>query len=222
MLLFHEVVTLLRTLDPQLSATLQYIQLSKFFAAVARLASLILLNAPRRTVGVPMLPEPVRHSLAHILHMSLKDVDSLWDVFGHTALHQPSCDLFPQPAELDKALSTLAAAHPVGAEILVSPHRHCTTTGCKDLGKPLQSTHKPFRAHLFTVQRGVLPVRVVTLYCKACKTTYRPNYSVTQADSPLSVRRYNTGVADAIEAGEHYYVDSTFMSLVRAQMAFAQ
>ncbi len=56
----------------------------------------------------------------------------------------------------------------------------------------------------------------------ACKTTYRPNYSVTEADSPLSVRRYNTGVAEVIEAAEHYYFDSHFMSLVRAQMAFAQ
>ncbi|KAI0689281.1 hypothetical protein C8T65DRAFT_588799, partial [Cerioporus squamosus] len=76
-------------------------------------------------------------------------------------------------------------------------------------------------AHLFTVQRGVLPVRIVTLYCKACKTTYRPNYTVTQADSPLSVRRYHDGVLDVVEAAEHYYIDSALMSLVRAQMAFA-
>ncbi|RPD56578.1 hypothetical protein L226DRAFT_433281, partial [Lentinus tigrinus ALCF2SS1-7] len=109
----------------------------------------------------------------------------------------------------------------IGAEVLISPHRTCINVDCPDHGKPLQNPHKPFLCHLFTVDRGVLPIRVLTLYCKACRTTYRPNYSVSDADSPLSVRRYHKGLPDVIDASEHYYFDTRFMSLVRAQMAFA-
>lgn len=191
MLLFSEVIALLGRLDEELYAKLEYVHLGNFFAAVTRLAPLILLNAPRRTVGLPALTTAVRHSLAHILGLSLHDIDALWDVFGHTALELPSNDLFPQPHQLDKTLSTLSAVQPVGsrcdrfttsslltqlagAEILISPHKHCTTAGCTDHGKPLQSTHQPFASHLFTVSRGVLQVRVVTLYCKGASQSAPP------------------------------------------------
>ncbi|RDX47787.1 hypothetical protein OH76DRAFT_1353662 [Lentinus brumalis] len=79
-----------------------------------------------------------------------------------------------------------------------------------------------FRAHLFTLRRGVLPVRVFTLYCKACKTTYRSNYCVTQAEAKTSIRQYYREIPSAIEASEYCYVDRSLLPLIRAQMAFAQ
>lgn len=49
---------------------------------------------------------------------------------------------------------------------MVSPVTKCITVGCKDRGKRLGGHKKDYGAHLYTLRRGILPVRVVTLYCK--------------------------------------------------------
>ncbi len=50
----------------------------------------------------------------------------------------------------------------------MAPTRVCTMPGCVEEGMPLKVNGNAtgFRAHLFTLRRGVLPVRVFTLYCK--------------------------------------------------------
>ena len=54
----------------------------------------------------------------------------------------------------------------LGAEILVCSIRTCDNPACPDQGKPLGGDHKTYAGHLFTRRRGVLPIRVVTLYCR--------------------------------------------------------
>ncbi|KAI0694818.1 hypothetical protein C8Q76DRAFT_634236 [Earliella scabrosa] len=85
-----------------------------------------------------------------------------------------------------------------------------------------------YPGHLFTRRRGVVPIRIVTLYCRGklwgpgCKTTYRPNYSVTHAERPDATREYLPGVPEHLEATEHAYVDKELVNMFRMQMAFAQ
>ena len=55
-----------------------------------------------------------------------------------------------------------------------------------------------------------------------CNTTYRPNYSVCNADSQSSVREYYTGVPKYLEVTQHSYVDVELINLFRHQMAFSQ
>ena len=55
-----------------------------------------------------------------------------------------------------------------------------------------------------------------------CNTTYRPNYSVTNADGESSMREYYQGVPKYLEVTQHSYVDIELINLFRHQMAFSQ
>ena len=93
---------------------------------------------------------------------------------------------------------------------------------------------------MYTHSRGILPIQIVTLYCRGklaiidrshltlnysrpgCNTTYRPNYYVSNAESTSAVRQYYAGVPEYIEVTQHSYVDVELSRLFRHQMAFAQ
>ncbi len=129
-----------------------------------------------------------------------------------------------------------------GAEIIVCAQRTCTNPECAELGKPINGKPKDYEGTLYTRRRGVLPVRITTLYCKskpsllavldirtlifryttACKTTYRPNYLVHNASSEHARREYYGGIPDVIEVTEHAYVERALIELFRLQMAFSQ
>ncbi|RDX54688.1 hypothetical protein OH76DRAFT_1340898, partial [Lentinus brumalis] len=106
-----------------------------------------------------------------------------------------------------------------GAEIIAPPVRSCITADCSERGKPLGGKKNDYLATLYTRQRGTLAVAVYSLYCKVCKTTYRPDYLVRNASSPDSVREYYPGVPEYIEASEYSFVDAKLISLFRNQMA---
>ena len=55
-----------------------------------------------------------------------------------------------------------------------------------------------------------------------CKTTYRPNYYVSNADADGAVRQYYDGVPKYLEVTLHSYVEEKLVRLFRHQMAFAQ
>ncbi|RPD52418.1 hypothetical protein L226DRAFT_468036 [Lentinus tigrinus ALCF2SS1-7] len=97
----------------------------------------------------------------------------------------------------------------------------CETHGCSRQGRSIAGKRHEYAAQLFTRRRGVLPIRVVTLYCKECHTTYRPNYIVRNASSPDATRVYYQGIPDALEVSEHTYIERDLVVLFRAQMAFA-
>ncbi|TFK78734.1 hypothetical protein K466DRAFT_506824 [Polyporus arcularius HHB13444] len=110
----------------------------------------------------------------------------------------------------------------IGAEVMVAPFKACFNPDCPDRGKPLGGDRKDYQGHLYTRRRGVLPIRIMTLYCRGCKTTYRPNYYVANASRPDAQRKYYGGIPEALEVTEHYYVESELVRLFRAQIAFAQ
>lgn len=124
---------------------------------------------------------------------------------------------------------------------MVTPHSTCTTPNCSEAGKPL-GQHKVYSGSLFTWRRGVLPVIVVTLYCRGafvkiytmpsthtelqhtigCKTTYRPNYHVQNAGAADAKRQYPLELPSYMECAEHCYVERDLVEVFRAQMAFSQ
>ena len=123
---------------------------------------------------------------------------------------------------------------------MVSEVPSCLIPGCPQSGKPLGGIHHEYPGHLFTCRNGVLPIRIVTRYCRGrhgtmttfpllispssagCHTTYRPNYHVRDAGKADAHRVYALGLPDYIEVSEHTYVETALVNLFRAQMCFAQ
>ncbi|EMD32350.1 hypothetical protein CERSUDRAFT_58618 [Gelatoporia subvermispora B] len=109
----------------------------------------------------------------------------------------------------------------IGAEILITPYRTCIRPGCPKQGHS-NTDRKSYAGYLYTLRRGVLPVRILTLYCRGCNTTYRPNYHVHRAEQPIASRNYNAAlVPQYLEVTEHTYVERELVVLFRNQMAFS-
>ena len=53
-----------------------------------------------------------------------------------------------------------------GAEVLTAPVRCCIQETCPERGLPLGGNRKEFPGTLFSNARGVLPIRIMTLYCR--------------------------------------------------------
>ncbi len=124
---------------------------------------------------------------------------------------------------------------------MTCPHSTCTNADCPRYEK-LLTDRKEYRGHLYTRTRGVLPVQITTVYCRGivyyltssmiimltslgvpgCRTTYRPNYAVRDAQAVEAKRVYYEGVPEIFEAAEHAFVDRDLITLFRAQMAFGQ
>ncbi|KAI0744417.1 hypothetical protein C8Q76DRAFT_604520 [Earliella scabrosa] len=114
----------------------------------------------------------------------------------------------------------------LGVEIILTAADKCQTPNCSYHQKPITGRRRDYAAFLYTRRRGVLPVRVTTLYCRGesssrCHTTYRPNYRVRDASSDHAVRVYDEGIPPVLEVAEHAYVEKELVELFRAQMCFA-
>ncbi|TFK85189.1 hypothetical protein K466DRAFT_495238 [Polyporus arcularius HHB13444] len=110
----------------------------------------------------------------------------------------------------------------LGAEVIAPAVRACLTPECPQQGKPLGGHKKQYLATLYTRQRGTLPVQVISLYCKGCHTTYRPDYFVQNASAPDAVRQYYPSMPKYLEASEYSFVESSLIELFRNQMAVSQ
>ncbi|KAI0712453.1 hypothetical protein C8Q76DRAFT_797300 [Earliella scabrosa] len=239
MLPFCEIVAQLARL-PTLYARIELAQITQFFASVERLEPLITLVAPRRTVGLPPLPVNVCEALSRILQLSLVDVADLWSVLGDLALAAIGHDQNDPQGAVDRALNPLCSVLSIGAsgfaavglaipivdglpgvEVVMPPVRTCIANGCPDQGKALGAQRNVFLGQLYTMRRGVVPVQIVTLSCRVCSTTYRPNYFIVSPSKQDATRTYYGGMPDAIEATESSFVDQDFARWTRAMMAFS-
>ncbi|TFK79830.1 hypothetical protein K466DRAFT_605837 [Polyporus arcularius HHB13444] len=217
----HDITHRLSTYAVELFLHLSYVQLSLFFEASLRLLPAITLKRPRTTTETPPLPEHVCDLLSVQVQVPTAAIKTLWKALGDLVLQAAPRDLVSGDT-VDCVLSAAGAIHGLGAETLVSPTRVCLTPTCPDHGRALGGDQKSYQAHLYTRRRGVLPVSVLTLYCRGCKTTYRPNYSVTHASNPAAKREYHSGMPAALEVTEHSYVEAELAVLFRTQIAFAQ
>ncbi|KAI0740894.1 hypothetical protein C8Q76DRAFT_607919 [Earliella scabrosa] len=108
-----------------------------------------------------------------------------------------------------------------GVEVVMPPVRTCIANGCPDQGKALGAQRNVFLGQLYTMRRGVVPVQIVTLSCRVCSTTYRPNYFIVSPSKQDATRTYYGGMPDAIKATESSFVDQDFARWTRAMMAFS-
>ncbi|KZT07866.1 uncharacterized protein LAESUDRAFT_736147 [Laetiporus sulphureus 93-53] len=124
-------------------------------------------------------------------------------------------------AELDCLLCEQSLQYKLGAEIIITDKWECVNRSCKKFGHKLHAEYKEYMAHLYTLRRGILPAQIITLYCRECKTTYRPNYSVCCAERDDSCRRYLSCMPRYLEVVEHCYIESELAQLFATQMAFS-
>lgn len=121
---------------------------------------------------------------------------------------------------------------------MVSPVVSCLVPGCPAGNTPLGGQNNPWKGVLFTRARGVLPIIIYKLYCRSqwylpssrillivstgCKTTYRPNYYITNASNDESERVYSLEVPQYLEITQHSYIERELVAVFRHQMAFTQ
>ncbi|KAG2746555.1 hypothetical protein P692DRAFT_201877121 [Suillus brevipes Sb2] len=74
-----------------------------------------------------------------------------------------------------------------------------------------------FRASLFTLRDGSLPVHSVSTYCRQCHARYYPNYWTNNTDS---TRIYYAGVPSVIQAARHFYIEAALLELFAATKVF--
>lgn len=100
------------------------------------------------------------------------------------------------------------------------------------------ANRKSYIGKLFTLRRGVLPIKIVSMYCYrecrqyniyifakcilGCTTTYHLNNRVTRSSHPDSRREYYGGVPEYIQAAKHIVFERDLCSLFEVQMAFSQ
>ena len=174
--------------DPGLYSRLTYLQLSLFLTTASRFASVPSLVSPRTTVGLPPLPQNVLDVISAHTELPPADVKHLWTVLGPSVMHAKG-PLVPSQRAIADTLASLSpsrglgtflpssATHSIlivsGVEVLAPPVQACVTPGCKEAGRPLGGHKRDYLAYAYTCQRGVLPIRVFTLYCE-CESSHCP------------------------------------------------
>ncbi|KAG2139346.1 hypothetical protein DEU56DRAFT_871163 [Suillus clintonianus] len=109
----------------------------------------------------------------------------------------------------------------IGYHDLYPPTRVCQSPECTnyrdgDEVATLTDVNK-FRASLFTLRDGSLPVHSVSTYCRQCHTRYYHNYRIHNADS---TRMYYAGVPSVIQAARHFYIEAALLELFAATKVF--
>ncbi|KAJ7185334.1 hypothetical protein C8R46DRAFT_981891 [Mycena filopes] len=74
-----------------------------------------------------------------------------------------------------------------------------------------------YKATLFTLQYGALPIYTTSLYCRSCKTRYYHNYQVHKG---TSIRTYYGGVPDVVQVAQHFFIESSLLELFANNMVF--
>ncbi|KAI0724251.1 hypothetical protein C8T65DRAFT_691377 [Cerioporus squamosus] len=195
MVLFSTIASRLTTI-PELSGALTQHQLLAFFEVSTRFTEFIPPANPGNTSRpqpLPSLPDNIALVLSLYTGLALEHVSALWGALGDIIMSARPGELIIVPGTTDEFLSAIGPSHNVGVEIMISAQKTCTTTGCSRHGKHL-----------------------------GCRTTYRPNYSVRNAQDDDAKRCYYAGMPNVLEISERSYVEKELVGLFQAQMCFAQ
>ncbi|KAJ7863559.1 hypothetical protein B0H13DRAFT_1563608, partial [Mycena leptocephala] len=93
------------------------------------------------------------------------------------------------------------------ARMLFPPSKTCTNPTCMNT-KLLRDKDGLQKVILFTLNDGACATYAGHLHCSHCKTNYYNNYFVSNG-----IRTYYSGIPDAIQVGEHQYVEREVLSL---------
>ncbi|KAJ7509683.1 hypothetical protein B0H11DRAFT_1702569, partial [Mycena galericulata] len=100
----------------------------------------------------------------------------------------------------------------------LEPPTNCMTETCHNAKL---TKRQEYRATLFTLHRGVLPITIASLYCQHCHTTYHHNYRVRHASAADAKRDYYGGIPDLIMVSMHHVVERQLAVLWEVQMVFS-
>ncbi|KAF7318786.1 hypothetical protein HMN09_00390900 [Mycena chlorophos] len=109
---------------------------------------------------------------------------------------------------VDDLLRESGPAYDLGAEMLSPPHTHCVEENCPKKGTKLGNPYAT-ECRIFTLHRGVLPARNVSVACRYCKTRYHYAFSVKEPQSPNSKRLYYQETLPYIHAQTGSYVENS-------------
>ncbi|KAJ7107358.1 hypothetical protein C8R44DRAFT_941086 [Mycena epipterygia] len=199
---------------PELASAINLEQLQSFISLVSRCLPAIRsdpVNKSCRTLVELTLPADTVKFLVGHLKLPSSTILLCWVGFG---------DLAGEPITLlsnDDALSRMGPAFGIVADTL-EPPKICTTETCR--GVQL-TKRQEYRAALFTLHRGIVPITVASMYCQHCHMTYHHNYKVHNASNPNAQRVYYPGIPDRLMVSMHFIVESQLVGLWEPQMVFS-
>ncbi|KAJ7353282.1 hypothetical protein DFH08DRAFT_987489 [Mycena albidolilacea] len=151
------------------------------------------------------IPENVRSFLGCATDMPEDFVSGCWSAFSDTIW---SYDNDGRSTGRDAQMfRDFGLDHLLSARTLFPPTKQCTTPGCLN-SNLLKDKDGLRKVVLFTLSDGACATYAVHLHCSQCKTTYHNNYSVCNG-----VRTYYAGIPNAIQVGEHQYVEREVLGL---------
>ncbi|KAF8228357.1 hypothetical protein L208DRAFT_1291845 [Tricholoma matsutake] len=187
---------------------LSFGQVQQFISLASRLKDDILLAQPSSVLVFDppdVLPPTVSTFLQNSCGISMACVEACWDTLKTMIWHDA------QSLEDSLIHDFSVHGHSLGlfAHTLYPLQHTCTNPILS--APPLGATHQKeeqWQAVLYTMDKGVLPVHSVHLYCDECKTSYRHNFWVNEG-----VCTYYNGIPAVIQVGEHQFAEKWLVQL---------
>ncbi|KAJ7871333.1 hypothetical protein B0H13DRAFT_2012715 [Mycena leptocephala] len=179
-----------------------------FVRLAARLKDEIVLSQPSTydpSKAPSEIPEHVRSFLGGATDMPDEFVSGCWSAFSETIwTYDNDGTSSGKDAQMFREFGL---DHLLAARMLFPPTKTCTTPGCMNTNL-LRDKDGLQKVILFTLSDGACATYAGHLHCSHCKTNYYNNYSVCD-----SVRTYYSGIPNAIQVGEHQYIEREVLSL---------
>ncbi|KAF5345361.1 hypothetical protein D9758_008449 [Tetrapyrgos nigripes] len=179
------------------------------------------LQLDRRTVSSPpdSLSSRVVKIISACLDASEDVVNELWNALkvvvwqhGPIAASEEEIRLFNVHAlQWDTSYRHL---YPPVHTCQVSTCRHHILNSEREFNLCEPSTYK---ATLFTLKDGVLPIYTTSLYCRGCYSRYYPNYRVHKGSS---TRTYYGSVPEVLQVSRDFFIESAVLELFCNQKVF--
>ncbi|KAL4256186.1 hypothetical protein AB1N83_012856 [Pleurotus pulmonarius] len=101
------------------------------------------------------------------------------------------------------------------------PTRTCINPACahhssRHAARPLKEP-MTYKATLFTLRDGSLPIYTTSLYCHGCHTRYYHNYSIHKQ---TLTQTYYGGVPNVIQVAQHYFMEACLLELITTGKVF--
>ncbi|KAI0730687.1 hypothetical protein C8Q76DRAFT_715700 [Earliella scabrosa] len=169
MVLLADLFTVLSA-RAELFSYLEFHKLLAFLKVTKRFAPLIKLKSPRlnQAESFRALLPSIQAMTAHVADLTLGQVDTLWEALGAYILECDEQEVALSQSAIDEKMSAFViGSHlAVGVETLLPPVSICVNPSCSQRGRSLGGQQYDHGVFLYTLRRGTLPARVVSLYCK--------------------------------------------------------
>ncbi|KAJ7351332.1 hypothetical protein DFH08DRAFT_957652 [Mycena albidolilacea] len=181
----------------------------EFVRLAARLKDAILTaQPPSHDASQPPdeIPAGIRTFLGSAIDIPIEYIDGCWKAFGNLVwTYNENGKTTGTDAE---AFKNFGLDHLLSAHMLFPPTRYCTSPRCSNR-KMLRDKDGASKVVLYTLSDALkFPFGKSQRPPEGCHARYYPNYVVRDG-----IRTYYDKIPDAIQVGEHQYVDRTVLKL---------